>query len=56
MTKRNIQKEADVMKLYNTGLYTLQEIGEMMPSFGHLAISRQRVLQIILRYQNEKHN
>ena len=56
MTKRNIQKEQIVIKLYKEQKFTLQEIGEMMPDFGHLAISRQRVLQIILRYQNEKHN
>ena len=33
--------------------YTLTEIGEMMPKFGEIAVSRQRILQIILRSQNE---
>ena len=49
MTTRNYKKEADIMKLYETGLYTYEEIGEKMPFFGHLKISRQRVEQIIKR-------
>ena len=53
MTKRNTKKEELVMKLYNEHKFTLQEIGEMMPEFEEIAVSRQRILQIILRSQNE---
>jgi len=37
------------MKLYETGLYTYEEIGEKMPSFGHKKVSRQRIEQVIRR-------
>jgi len=49
MTLRNTKKQDDIMKLYDTGLYTLTEIGDKMPSFGHKKVSRQRVLQIVKR-------
>ena len=49
MTLRNTKKQDDIMKLYETGLYTLTEIGDKMPSFGHKKVSRQRVLQIVKR-------
>jgi len=53
MTKRDTKKQDKIMKLYETGLYTLTEIGELMPQWGHTKISRQRVYQIIERSQNE---
>ena len=56
MTTRNYKKEELVMKLYNEHKFTLQEIGEMMPEFEEIAVSRQRILQIILRSQNETNN
>jgi len=49
MTLRNTKKQDDIMKLYETGLYTLTEIGDKMPSFEHKKVSRQRVLQIVKR-------
>ena len=49
MTTRNYKKEKDIMKLYETGLYTLTEIGELMPKFKHKKVSRQRIKQIVKR-------